>query len=519
MTTLRALTVTVLVLISTLVAAPAQAAPGLTLTPAVGAPSTTTTVGGTGFAANSLVDVYFDTQQVGFVATNGTGAFSYSLTVPSTALPGGHTITAVAHNGSLAAQRKFTVRTNWPQWRGNATGKGNNRFENVLDTGTVGDLDLDWSPGGPPVYSAPVVAGANVYTVGSDGRLRAYSRTTSQPTFNVNASATSLIPPVVAANRVITTGQGSIQARNATTGALVWRANLPSAVGAPVVVGGVVYVVAEGSTTLTNGLYAFDVACGNSGAICTPLWIGPGGFTGGSSFYPEMSAAVGGGRVYARLGNDLVAFAVGCGTVGATCSPVGSAVGVATGTSPTFANNYVYEVEGSSLAVRRPNCLACAPAWTGTLPGGAFRTVTVAGARVYVVQGTSLFVFPTSCGSSTCTPIWSTNTGGQVPYPPTVANGVVYVPTARDVFAYPTTCYNGCPPLWTAGSGGTFSNAPYSTVTISDGKVYSAGDTGLQVYSTGETPAISAVRVSDLRPAPQFAAAERRAERRLGLRP
>ncbi len=513
----RNLVIAILLLASALTGAPAHAVgPTLTLAPSLGAPTTTTTANGTGFAANSLVDVYFDNQQVGFVATDAAGALGYQLTVPASAQPGAHTVTAVAHNGSLAVQATYTVRTNWPQWRGDATGGGNNRFENVLNTSTVGDLDLDWAPGGTTSEtSAPVTSGAYVYVVNNDGHLRAYNRTTHALKFDVNAGASLLIPPLASGAVVITTGSGQMQARNITTGALVWQASLPSAVGAPVVSAGVVYVAAEGSTTVTNGLYAFKTTCGTGGATCTPLWIGPGGLAGGSAYFPEMGVAVGAGRVYARLGNDLLAFAVDCGTGGATCSPVGSVSGLISSTSPAFANGYVYTVEGASVVVRRASCLGCTPLWSGTLPAAASRTVTVAGSRLYVVQGTTLFVFRSSCGAATCSPLWSTDTAGGTSYAPTVANGVVYVPTANDVFAYPVNCYSGCPPLWNAGSGGTYSNAPYATVTVSDGKVYSPSSSGLQVYSTSATPLTFSVRVSQLRPDQRFAAAEARAERRL----
>lgn len=511
---LRIWLVALLVVLSTVVAAPAPAAPTLTLAPAVGAPTSVTTVTGAGFAPSSLVDLYFDYTQVGFAATSGTGTFSFQLTVPSTAPPGAHTVTGVAHNGSAAAQRTFTVRTNWPQWRGDASGKGHNRLENVLDHHTVRDLDLEAAPAGAAsVTSAAVTSGSYYYVVGNDGHLRAYVRTTHALKFDVAAAATQLIPPVVGSSVVVTTGTSQIQARNLYTGALVWQATLPSAVGAPVFSAGVFYVVARGSPTLTNGLYAFAAACGTGGATCTPRWIGPGG--GASSTFPETGAAVGGGRVYARLGNDLVAFRVGCGTGGATCAPLGSATGTVTGNSPVFANSYVYSVEGAAVVARRASCLGCTPAWTGTLPSAASRTVTVAGSHLYVVQGSSLFVFASSCGASTCSPLWSTNTGSSSAYAPTVANGIVYVPTTNDVFAYPTSCSTGCRPLWTAGSGGTFSNAPYATVTVSDAKIFSPSESGLLVYSSAPTPQVSTVPVSQLRPDPRFAAAERRAEGRL----
>src|SRR5436190_291269 len=104
MTKLRVLLAGLLWTAVMLVVAPAHAAGEvITLSPASGAPGAVTTVTGTGFAASSVVDVYLDGRQLDFAITDATGKFTYALTVPRSATPGNHTVTALAHNGSGGA--------------------------------------------------------------------------------------------------------------------------------------------------------------------------------------------------------------------------------------------------------------------------------------------------------------------------------------------------------------------------------------------------------------------------------
>src|SRR6059058_3841317 len=72
----------------------ALAAPAVTLSSSTGPPTTTLTVSGTGFAASSLVDVYWDLTQVAFGSTTSTGAMNpMTITVPASATPGTHQVT------------------------------------------------------------------------------------------------------------------------------------------------------------------------------------------------------------------------------------------------------------------------------------------------------------------------------------------------------------------------------------------------------------------------------------------
>jgi PQQ-like domain len=490
----------------------------LTFSVAAGPPTVNTTVTGAAFAPNSIVDVYFDLTQMAFIATNASGGFTVQITVPTYTKPGAHVVTVMPHFGSGAsAQKTFTVLTNWTQWRGDAGGTGWNHTENTLNYTTAANLTYSTSLASPAsVYASPIIAGGLLYFTASDGSLRAYNRFTRTQVFKIATSANYLLPPSYGADLIFVAGEGKLYARRKTDGVLVWQANLPTGVGAPIFKGGVVYVVAQGDANA--GLYAFNVNCGTGGATCTPAWRGLGGSTG-SYFYPESSLAVGAGFVFAKMGNTVYQFKVGCQTGGANCTPTFSRV--ADSLSPSFSNNYVYllyrELGGNSiLAAIKANCIACTPAWTYTFPVVTVRALAVGANKVFVGYGNVLAAFPAACGARTCAPLWTTSIASDA-YPPTIAGDLVFVPSYRDVVAFPVDCYTGCPGRWHAGSGGVYSNANYAAVTVADGIVYAPDETGLAIYdlrsptATGfarNTSTMKSIDPAYLKPSPKFAAAE-----------
>jgi len=118
----------------------------VSLSPQIGPPTTKTLASGSGFPANSAVDVYFDTTDVALAATDGAGAFSKILIqAPSSAVPGGHYVTGVARSNGTAGQTTFLVRTNWAGFGFSPNNKRQNPYEHVLSPATVGGLGLAWT--------------------------------------------------------------------------------------------------------------------------------------------------------------------------------------------------------------------------------------------------------------------------------------------------------------------------------------------------------------------------------------
>jgi outer membrane protein assembly factor BamB len=209
----------------------------------------------------------------------------------------------------------------------------------------------------------------------------------------------------------------------------------------PAVADGVVYV---GSNN--GNLYAFAVGCGSGGATCTPLWIGSPTLFGATSGPMNSAPTVADGVVYVGSGNNrLLAFAVGCATGGAICAPLWSgATGGSAWSSPAVADGIVYvssiylsllgtmgSVTGNLYAFAvgcATGGATCTPLWSAA--AGSFSSPAVANGLVYTsaYEG-KLRVFAVGCGSggATCLPLWSSATGSSIRSSPVVANGVVYI--------------------------------------------------------------------------------------------
>src|SRR5689334_4893076 len=81
--------------------APALADPGVTLSPGSGPPTSAVRVSASGFDAFELVDVFVDTTDVALASANAAGSFGgVTVTVPSSALPGAHWITAAGRRST-----------------------------------------------------------------------------------------------------------------------------------------------------------------------------------------------------------------------------------------------------------------------------------------------------------------------------------------------------------------------------------------------------------------------------------
>ena len=87
----------------------AGAAGNITLSPTSGPPGSTVTVNGSGFPANTAnIAVVFDSQFLAEVNANSNGAFTVSVTIPTSATVGSHTISANYGSGDLP-KATFTV--------------------------------------------------------------------------------------------------------------------------------------------------------------------------------------------------------------------------------------------------------------------------------------------------------------------------------------------------------------------------------------------------------------------------
>ena len=219
--------------------------PDIALTPDHGPPGSATTPEGVGFGKREVVDLYLDTTDEALAATNRIGEFSgVSISVPSSAAPGIHWITAVGRRSGLAAQSAFTVRADWPQSRYSAKHAGTNPTENVLNPGNVSGLGLDWSyTAGSIVNTSAAVANGVAYMGSEDGNINALDAATGAFKWSFATDSDISSTPAVA-NGIVYVGSfdSNVYALDASTGALQWAYTTGGAVTDPTVANGSVYV-------------------------------------------------------------------------------------------------------------------------------------------------------------------------------------------------------------------------------------------------------------------------------------
>jgi len=220
--------------------------PGMALSPAAGHPYVTATVSGAGFHNSSAVDLYFDNLDVALFVTSTTGTLSAVYQIPSSAQPGQHWITFVERSSGWAAQKPFTVQTDWAEEAFGATGRGVNPYENTINSGNVANLTASWSgTSGGFGNQSPFVVANNMVFVGSVfGNIYAYSNT-------------------------------GVLLWTASTGSDMEHVNPASALG----------LVFFGDSS--GNVAAYSQTCRSDGGVCTPQWttnIGTA-VTAGLTFY------------------------------------------------------------------------------------------------------------------------------------------------------------------------------------------------------------------------------------------
>jgi outer membrane protein assembly factor BamB len=435
--------------------------------PAVRPPGTKTTVTGTGFAPNEAVDMYFDTTDEVLASADVLGDFSVKLTVPASATPGKHWITAIGRTSGLSAQHALTVRASWPMLGFGVTHRSFNSSENLLDTGNVGSLDEAWSfQSGGPIDSSPVVVNGVVYFGSEDGDVYAVKASTGALKWSSSTGSAVKTSPAVAGGTVFTgTTNPTTYALYAGTGTVRWAA--PSALDAtaPIVSKGVAYFGYGAGYTA-----AFQTTGGLRWAQpMNPVHDAP--MLADGSLFVHTADSGGGGSLLALNPADAstrwTAF-----TGPMTNFP-----------SPVAATNGLVLVPSSTHAACSPTCLdsftasAGAERWAAGSEigccGGYQSSAAIAYGDAFVGTGGTVFAISTTDGSK----VWSTSNASDPSEvsPPSVANGVVYVGTLNGTLEALDASTGAT--LWTSFLGGGVSGAPVVVngmvfVGAQDGRLY-----------------------------------------------
>jgi outer membrane protein assembly factor BamB len=435
----------------------ALAAPAVTLSPAVGPPTTRLTATGTGFGANAAVDVFFDAADLCLTFADGTGKATCNFKVPASAQPQQHWVSMMQRSDSTGAQKAFLVRTDWAQFHGrNGQHTGNNPFENTLNTGNVSSLDVLWSApiGAFGATTSPVVSGGRVYVASLDKNLYAFDALAGTPVAGFPKSfATDLIstPAVAGGNIYVGTPNGDkkLFAFNAATGVPLagYPLLLSNDLAAPLTAAnGIIYAVdfngllqainAKSGTELPNFPVALLAAVDSAPAVAAGrLYVGGlddkvhaidavtgaalSGFTASTTSFLTSSAAVTNGVIY--IGSDdgkLNAFDT---STGASITGFPITTGSVIQSAPGVAGGRVFFTSQDGI-IHAHNALDGSLIWSRQLDPNPVSGPVIANSMVFVSG--SNHVYALSIGGAL---LWSASVSVAANNNVVVANGIVYV--------------------------------------------------------------------------------------------
>lgn len=428
----------------------AAAAAGIvTPKPASVHPAQTVAISGSGFAASEAVDVYFDTTDTLLLVSSGTGTLTGSITIPASASPGAHSITAIGRQSNDAAQHALTVSTPWTQFGFGAAHANVNPYENTLSTSTAPMLGTLWSQSVGTTGGTPVVASERVY-VGTSSGVAAFNVATGAAIWNKALGANFTASPTVVGNTLyIGDLSGNYYALNAGTGATIWKVTLTGAFyGSAEVTNGIIYV-----GSYAGSFYALQAT---DGAVLWSYSLASG---------TDSSAALVNGNVYfgaydnkiycldALTGAEVWSYATG--------GHVESTPAIVNGTL------YVGSDDGKVYAIGTSSANAGSLIWSYTTGSSVYATPTVYNHHVYIGSADdNLYALNSQNGSL----YFSFPTNGLV-RSTVAANGVVYF-TSQDNNVYAVTTYGSV--LATGSIGAGFLGSP----TVSDGRLFVATASG-----------------------------------------
>jgi outer membrane protein assembly factor BamB len=430
----------------------AFAGPTIALSKKIGPPTSKILVSGTGFEPNVGVDIFFDTKDETLVVTNGKGEFRDAAAyAPKSALPGEHWVTALERNNDKGDQEPFVVNTDWARWHFDTNNQGLNPYENVLNTTTVGTLDLDWSydtTSGIMTTQATVAEGL-VYFAAEPG-IYALNAGTGVPRWIFRPGESTFCGPVAVREHTAYTGcsDGTVKALSAGTGTLLWTSQTGN-IGTwdiPVVEDGTLFV-----GSLDRNVYAFDAVTG------TLRWI----FTTGNEVY-SVPAIVDGIVYIGSTDTSIYALNAVTGSLVWTFQ-TGSSVF----SSPAVVGGVVY-VGSSDDNIYALNAATGNLLWKYTTGNEVVSSAAVANGVVYIGSGDhSVYALDAFTGVLR----WSFATGAELDTSPAVADGVVYI-AGSDGYMYALGVSTGTL-LWRYATCGGMGQRGYtSSSAVTNGSVF-----------------------------------------------
>jgi outer membrane protein assembly factor BamB len=418
----------------------------------VGPPGTVVKVSGRRFGTLERVDIDLDDLLLARPLTRSDGSVQKNVTIPSSAAPGTHTVSATGETSGLTASASFTVRTDWPMPGFDAQSTGHNPYENVLDPSNVASLSTVWSSQLTGL-TAPVLSKGDglVFARTDAGALDALDPSTGQVVWTRSLPGDVFRGAPTVSGTTIYEGadDGGLFALDATTGGTIW--NVPISMFDPLIVGGILY------GTGFQGTAAVDAS---TGAV---IWNVPDDAATGS--------AVANGLVYhGTLDQHLEALDQATGAV-VWSRPIGSAS--LTG-SVVAANGLVF-VGSIDKRVYAKDALTGQTVWFAGTNGFVYGLAEADGVLYGSSYDEHLYAWDSASGTS----LWSASLPGGSETSPAVANGVVY-DASEDGFmnAYDTITSEV---LWQSPAAPTFMRGG---PVVADGVLYGSDANGM-VYAFG----------------------------------
>ncbi len=427
----------------------ADAASIVTPAPVVGPPTQLVAITGSGFANSEAVDVYFDTTDTLLIVSSATGTLTGSITIPASAAPGTHSITAIGRRSTDAAQHPLTVSTPWTQVGFGAAHAGVNPYENTLSTSNVPMLGTLWSHYAATTGGTPTVSTNRVF-VGTTTGVAAFNAITGATIWNRNLGANFTASPTVAGSTLYVGDlSGNYYALSITTGATIWKVTLAgSFYGSAVLANGIIYVGAY-----QGNFYALKAT---NGAVVWSYAVSSG---------TDTSAALVNGNVYFG-GYDNKIYCLNAATGAMVWSYT---TGGHVESTPAIANGTLYagSDDDKVYAIGTSSANAGYLLWSYTTGASVYASPIVYNNHVYIGSGDdNLYALNARDGSV----YFSFATNGLV-RPASAANGVVYF-TSQDNIAYALTTYGSV--LATGSIGAGYFGSP----SVSDGRLFIATASG-----------------------------------------
>lgn len=409
---------------------------GLAANPSNTPPGQSVTAIGSGYQANEAVQLYWNSTSGPLLATTtaaANGNISQPVTIPTSATPGSNTLIGVGQTSGNTFTTPIAINTNWGDLGFDPGIHRVNPYEYGLGPGNVGNLQLKWTATTAiGLKDSPVYANGLVYIATMDGSLNAYNASSGalkwqfnpHDTFrNYSAPAVDPATGLVFLGTVGDADEGipsPYYAVDAQTGALQWSVIVDwHQVSFPTFALNTLYFGTSHNYLTASSIYAIDEVSGH----IRWQYSANNGFWGAIGVDPNTNTAFTG---VADPNAAVLALNASTGVIVWNYPVVQYGLDDDVGSGITVSNGLVYasSKNGSVYAIHENSGTLAWATPVGPQGNGDLSTQAVtANGRLYVgTTGGKLYALDALTGAI----LWKTRPGTTILSSAAVANGVVY---------------------------------------------------------------------------------------------